>query len=229
MAAPAPVGPPGGRDLRPRPLLRTTIGGVLRRARLLQGRTLADVARIARVSMPYLSELERGRKEASSEVLAAICDALGIDLADLLAEVRRELLASRGRSPVVRLGFQPQSAPTAAAGLSEASPAQAAPSQSDSVASVVPADARGGGSQADVLADLIPADTWVGRDPADVLADLAAADVLAEIPDDDALPGDGEAVLLLGDQSVLLPAGGIDRSPATSPRGRGQAVCQLAA
>jgi transcriptional regulator with XRE-family HTH domain len=76
---------PGGRVRRP--LLRTLIGDVLRRARTEQGRTLADVARAARVSLPYLSELERGRKEASSEVLAAVCDALRIDLADVLAEV----------------------------------------------------------------------------------------------------------------------------------------------
>ena len=82
---------------RPRPLLRTTLGAVLRRARRAQGRTLADVARSARVSMPYLSEVERGRKEASSEVLAAICAALRIELADLLAEVGRELAGRRAR------------------------------------------------------------------------------------------------------------------------------------
>jgi hypothetical protein len=52
---------------RPQPLLRTALGTVLRRIRLEQGRTLAAVARVARVSMPYLSELERGRKEASSD------------------------------------------------------------------------------------------------------------------------------------------------------------------
>lgn len=86
MGDPAVIGP-GGREQRSRPLLRTTLGDVLRRTRLEQRRTLADVARVARVSLPYLSELERGRKEASSEVLAAICEALGIELSDLLAEV----------------------------------------------------------------------------------------------------------------------------------------------
>jgi transcriptional regulator with XRE-family HTH domain len=92
----------GRERLRPsRPLLRTTLGEVLRRTRLDQGRTLADVARSARVSMPYLSELERGRKEASSEVLAAICEALRIELADLLAEVGRDLVYGRGRRPAV--------------------------------------------------------------------------------------------------------------------------------
>src|SRR5271165_6554053 len=101
MRDPVMIGP-GGRQ--PRPLLRTTLGRILRRTRLEQGRTLADVARAARVSMPYLSELERGRKEASSEVLAAICDALLIDLSDLLAEVRRDLAGDRARrSAVVRL------------------------------------------------------------------------------------------------------------------------------
>jgi len=68
-------------------LLRSVLGEALRRARLEQGRTLADVANAARISMPYLSEVERGRKEVSSEVLAALCDALGIDLADLLVAV----------------------------------------------------------------------------------------------------------------------------------------------
>lgn len=85
------------RALRSRPLLRTMIGDVLRRTRVGQGRTLSEVARIARVSMPYLSELERGRKEASSEVLAAICEALQIELSDLLAAVGRDLHDVRDR------------------------------------------------------------------------------------------------------------------------------------
>lgn len=90
----AVTGPEGPRS-RPRPLLRTTLGRVLRRTRRAQGRTLADVARAARVSMPYLSEVERGRKEASSEVLAAICDALRIELSDLLAVVGHDLAQLR--------------------------------------------------------------------------------------------------------------------------------------
>ena len=93
----------GGRD-RHSPLLRTVVGDVLRRTRREQRRTLADVADAASVSMPYLSEVERGRKEASSEVLAAICAALRIDLADLLAEAGSDLLAERARrSGVLRL------------------------------------------------------------------------------------------------------------------------------
>jgi transcriptional regulator with XRE-family HTH domain len=82
-------------------LLRRVIGSVLRRIRLRQGRTLREVAEAAGVSLPYLSEVERGRKEASSEVLAAICRALGLRLADLLDEVRDELARSEpGRQPV---------------------------------------------------------------------------------------------------------------------------------
>jgi XRE family transcriptional regulator, stress-response regulator len=76
----------GGRRRR-RALLRSVLGEALRRVRLDQGRTLADVAVAARVSQPYLSEVERGRKEVSSEVLAALCDALGIDLSELLIAV----------------------------------------------------------------------------------------------------------------------------------------------
>jgi transcriptional regulator with XRE-family HTH domain len=88
----------------PRPLLRTMLGEVLRRTRLDQERTLADVARAARVSMPYLSELERGRKEASSEILAAICEALGIELSEVLAQVGADLAEVRIRqAQLIRL------------------------------------------------------------------------------------------------------------------------------
>ncbi|MDO3701413.1 helix-turn-helix domain-containing protein [Micromonospora sp. C28SCA-DRY-2] len=80
-------------------LLRRVIGGVLRRLRLRQGRTLREVAVAAGVSVPYLSEIERGRKEASSEVLAAICRALGIRLSDLLEEARDDLRRVEPRIP----------------------------------------------------------------------------------------------------------------------------------
>ncbi|MGY1679998.1 helix-turn-helix domain-containing protein [Geodermatophilus sp. SYSU D01176] len=68
-------------------LLRTQLGTTLRGHRLRQRRTLRDVSGAARVSLGYLSEVERGQKEASSELLASICDALELELADLLAEV----------------------------------------------------------------------------------------------------------------------------------------------
>lgn len=68
-------------------LLRRELGDVLRAHRLRQGRTLREVSATARVSLGYLSEVERGQKEASSELLAAICDALGVRLSVLLHEV----------------------------------------------------------------------------------------------------------------------------------------------
>ena len=82
-------------------LLRGLIGMVLRRVRLGQNRTLRDVAEVARVSVPYLSEVERGRKEPSSELLAAICAALDLELTDLLSEVRYEI----DRDRMAELGF----------------------------------------------------------------------------------------------------------------------------
>lgn len=91
-AAPAPA--PAPRE----PLWRDLIGDVLRRERLAQERTLKDVADTARISMPYLSEVERGRKEASSEVLAAAAQALGLGLGDLLSLAQSELTRHSARS-----------------------------------------------------------------------------------------------------------------------------------
>ncbi|WP_040791350.1 helix-turn-helix domain-containing protein [Nocardia paucivorans] len=68
-------------------LLREAIGDSLRRARLAQSRTLREVSTSARVSLGYLSEVERGRKEASSELLAAICEALDVPLSRVLWDV----------------------------------------------------------------------------------------------------------------------------------------------
>ncbi|MGW3106922.1 helix-turn-helix domain-containing protein [Streptomyces sp. NPDC001100] len=79
------------------PLWRDLVGDVLRRERLAQERTLKDVADAARISVPYLSEVERGRKEASSEVLAAAAHALGLDLGDLLSLTRNEFTQYRNR------------------------------------------------------------------------------------------------------------------------------------
>ncbi len=104
-----PAGLPGrrpdGRDLAdavgripaaqaPRPDARSwrrAIGRRLRDAREDAGLRLVDVAAAARVSPQYLSEVERGRKEASSEVLAAVTGALGMTLVDLAGGVAREL------------------------------------------------------------------------------------------------------------------------------------------
>ena len=67
-------------------LLREVIGDVLRQARIAQGRTLREVSDDARVSLGYLSEVERGRKEASSELLSAICGALEVPLSRVLSD-----------------------------------------------------------------------------------------------------------------------------------------------
>ncbi|GGU37206.1 helix-turn-helix domain-containing protein [Lentzea flava] len=72
-------------------LLREAIGDRLRHARTNQRRTLREVSRTARVSLGYLSEVERGRKEASSELLAAICEALDLPLSELLHHVASDI------------------------------------------------------------------------------------------------------------------------------------------
>lgn len=76
-------------------LMRTALGRRLRSHREGQRRTLRDVSGSARVSLGYLSEIERGQKEASSELLSSICDALDLELADLLSETSDDL-----RTPV---------------------------------------------------------------------------------------------------------------------------------
>ncbi len=72
-------------------LLREVIGDVLRRARTSQGRTLREVSDSARVSLGYLSEVERGRKEASSELLGAICGALEVPMSRVLSDAGEEM------------------------------------------------------------------------------------------------------------------------------------------
>ncbi|MEU1255101.1 helix-turn-helix transcriptional regulator [Streptomyces sp. HUAS 31] len=93
--APPATAPP--RAAPKEPLWRDLVGDVLRRERLAQERTLKDVADAARISMPYLSEVERGRKEASSEVLAAAAHALGLGLGDLLSLAQGELIRVTSR------------------------------------------------------------------------------------------------------------------------------------
>ena len=72
-------------------MLRTLLGEALRTTRLSQERTLREVSSAAQVSLGYLSEVERGQKEASSELLASICRALGVRLSDVLREVSESL------------------------------------------------------------------------------------------------------------------------------------------
>ena len=86
-------------------LLREAIGAGLRRARTARRRTLRDVSRRARVSLGYLSEVERGRKEPSSELLAAICEALDVALPDLLTEAAHSM-AGETVAPRLPIGLR---------------------------------------------------------------------------------------------------------------------------
>ena len=84
-------------------LLRQEIGDVLRDARRQQGRTLREVSSVARVSLGYLSEVERGQKEASSELLASICGALAVPLSSVLMEVSERVAVAEGIAEPVRV------------------------------------------------------------------------------------------------------------------------------
>ena len=102
-------------------LLRQVIGNVFRRLRRERGITLRELAELAQVSVPYLSEIERGRKEPSSEILAAICRALDLELTDLLAEVQFDLTATVQATVPLRLR-------TAAMRVTESAPQRVAAS-----------------------------------------------------------------------------------------------------
>jgi transcriptional regulator with XRE-family HTH domain len=78
------------------PILRNELGDVLRDARLMQGKTLRDISSEARVSLGYLSEVERGQKEASSELLASICVALDVPMSTILREVSDRFALAEG-------------------------------------------------------------------------------------------------------------------------------------
>ena len=89
-------------------LLRQLLGDVLRRLRLRQGRTLREVSASARVSLGYHSEVERGQKEASSELLAAICGALNTPLSQVFREVSDNFaLAELQNEPVLAIPREP--------------------------------------------------------------------------------------------------------------------------
>jgi transcriptional regulator with XRE-family HTH domain len=97
------------KGVRAMAVLRQVIGDTLRGVRLRQRRTLREVSSSARVSLGYLSEVERGQKEPSSELLAAICAALDVELSELFREVtdalhREEKLVAAGRVATSRSG-----------------------------------------------------------------------------------------------------------------------------
>ena len=143
-------------------LLRQLLGDVLRRLRIRQGRTLREVSASARVSLGYLSEVERGRKEASSELLAAICAALETPLSQVfrevsdnfaLAELQQDTVLSGPREPglrqpALRMGPERITVPA------PAEPAQAA-ADLDNVASLDVASVGEDGQIRD-LTDMVP-------------------------------------------------------------------------
>jgi transcriptional regulator with XRE-family HTH domain len=92
-------------------LLRRLLGDVLRQRRQTQGRTLREVSAEARVSLGYLSEVERGQKEASSELLSAICEALGVRMSDLMREVSDSLAVAELASTTNVRSLESVSAP----------------------------------------------------------------------------------------------------------------------
>ncbi len=83
-------------EVAPVIVLRREIGDVLRTVRQHQGRTLREVSSAARVSLGYLSEVERGQKEASSELLASICTALNIPMSFVLRKVSDRIAVAEG-------------------------------------------------------------------------------------------------------------------------------------
>ncbi|MFC4852249.1 helix-turn-helix domain-containing protein [Actinophytocola glycyrrhizae] len=92
-------------EREPDPLWRDVLGPRLRATREEQGERLVDVAEKAGISPQYLSEIERGRKEPSSEMISAVTGALGLDLADLLigiaSDVRRHRVGTRPAGPLL--------------------------------------------------------------------------------------------------------------------------------
>lgn len=164
-------------------LLREAIGDTIRRARTERRRTLRDVSSTARVSLGYLSEVERGRKEPSSELLAAICEALSLPLPDLLDDVA-DAMRPAPVVPVVPARLVPagrRSAVVGDAGFDDE--LRSAVEEAMEGADAAGTDGAGGESGASLGAEnaLVPAERSEGE--GDVLAETAPA--AAEPTEDD--------------------------------------------
>lgn len=126
-------------------LLRRVIGDALRARRQGQHRTLREVSSAANVSLGYLSEIERGQKEASSELLAAICDALGARLSELLRDVSDTVEVAEGLPGVlVPVQERPTAEPAAPGRRRERVPTAtepAVPALTESAVRQLPSDA----------------------------------------------------------------------------------------
>ncbi|MCB0897074.1 MAG: helix-turn-helix transcriptional regulator [Nocardioides sp.] len=84
-------------------LFRRLLGDVLRDLRMQRGLTLREVSAEARVSLGYISEIERGQKEASSELLASLCAALDAPLSDVLRDVSDAVALEEAAAGLVRI------------------------------------------------------------------------------------------------------------------------------
>ena len=93
-------------------VLRTLLGEALRATRLRQQRTLREVSSLAQVSLGYLSEVERGQKEASSELLGSICEALDVPLSEVLRDVSDNLALAEALPELPQVPQVPVAAPT---------------------------------------------------------------------------------------------------------------------
>ena len=89
-------------------LFRRLLGDVLRDRRMQRGMTLREVSAEARVSLGYISEIERGQKEASSELLSSLCDALDVPLSAVLREVSVAVALEEAALPATPLTVTPQ-------------------------------------------------------------------------------------------------------------------------
>jgi len=100
-------------------LLRYAVGSAIRRLRLAKGLTLREISQASAISLPYLSEIERGRKEPSSEILQTVCVVLGITLRQLMRETDAELVTAEraaGVAPVLDLTARRHGASTSRGG-----------------------------------------------------------------------------------------------------------------
>jgi transcriptional regulator with XRE-family HTH domain len=144
-------------------LLRRVIGDALRARRQAQHRTLREVSTAANVSLGYLSEIERGQKEASSELLAAVCDALGARLSELLHEVSSTVASSeRGEkgSGAPGRGGVPEQGGAERTGVNEgrdaAEPAMAGASDREAAEPAMAGMAKGRGASKPVALATVP-------------------------------------------------------------------------
>lgn len=91
-------------------LFRRLLGDVLRDLRMQRGMTLRELSADARVSLGYISEIERGQKEASSELLASLCGALEVPLSDVLREVADHVALEEAAAGLIRIPVAPPGA-----------------------------------------------------------------------------------------------------------------------